>query len=123
LGIKPGMIICVINKPHDYNNLIGEMASEINIQNKEIVNSDFVHFFTNRLAELEDKLPVLKQQIKKNGSIWVSWFKKSSGKPSELSDQVVRETALALGLVDVKVCSVSDDWSGLKLVFRLKDRG
>ncbi|HMC85175.1 MAG TPA: DUF3052 family protein, partial [Chitinophagaceae bacterium] len=76
-----------------------------------------------RLAELEDKLPVLKQQIKKNGSIWVSWFKKSSGKLSELSDQVVRETALALGLVDVKVCSVSDDWSGLKLVFRLKDRG
>jgi hypothetical protein len=117
------MIICVVNKPHDYNKLIGEMASEINIQNKEIANSDCIHFFTNRLAELEDKLPVLKEQIKKNGSIWISWFKKSSGKPSELSDQIVRDAALALGLVDVKVCSVSDDWSGLKLVFRLTDRG
>ena len=116
------MIICVVNKPLDYSKLIGEMASEINIQNIETENSDFVHFFTNRLAELEEKLPVFKEQIKKNGSIWISWFKKSSGKPSELSDQIVRDTALALGLVDVKVCSVSDEWSGLKLVFRLKDR-
>ena len=74
------------------------------------------------MAELEEKLPKLKEQVKRNGSIRVCWFKKSSGKPSELSNHVVRDAALALGLVDVKVCSVSDDWSGLKLVYRLKDR-
>lgn len=55
--------------------------------------------------------------------IWVSWYKKSAGLPSELSDQIVRDTALALGLVDVKICSIDDQWSGLKLVYRLKDRG
>lgn len=58
----------------------------------------------------------------KEGMIWVSWYKKSSEKSSELSDTVIRDCALAIGLVDVKVCAIDEDWSGLKLVFRLKDR-
>jgi hypothetical protein len=54
--------------------------------------------------------------------IWISWYKTSSGKKTELSENIIRDTALAVGLVDVKVCAIDEDWSGLKLVFRLKDR-
>ncbi len=102
--------------------LIGEITSEISFEEEGKEHLDFIHFFANSFFELEEKLPILKNQIKKDGCIWISWFKKSSGKQSELNDQVVRCTALAVGLVDVKVCSVSDLWSGLKLVYRLKDR-
>ena len=115
------MKVCLVNRPRDYFKLIGELADEISVQNSSR-DFDFIHFFTNKLSELEENLPVMKHQIKKDGCIWVSWYKKASGKSSELSDQIVRDTALAIGLVDVKVCSISDDWSGLKLVFRIKDR-
>ena len=61
--------------------------------------------------------------IKKDGMIWVSWYKKSAKKPTDLTEDTIRNTALATGLVDVKVCAVDDEWSGLKLVYRVKDRG
>lgn len=84
---------------------------------------DFIHVFTNEVAELESILPAAKSSLKLTGTIWASWFKKSSGLPSELNDNIVRDTALGLGLVDVKVCAIDEQWSGLKLVYRLKDRG
>ena len=74
------------------------------------------------LKEFEKMLPVLKSEIEKNGSIWISWYKKSTKKPTELNEDIIRGTALVIGLVDVKVCAVDNDWSGLKLVYRLKDR-
>jgi hypothetical protein len=67
-------------------------------------------------------LPRLKTQIKKKGMIWVSWYKKSSGKITELNEHLVRQAALSLGLVDIKVCAVDLDWTGLKLVIPVKDR-
>ena len=82
---------------------------------------DLIHFFTNSLKELEQKLPQLMKEIKKDGTIWVSWYKKSAKKPTELTETEIRDTALAIGLVDVKVCAVDEEWSGLKLVYRLKD--
>jgi hypothetical protein len=63
-----------------------------------------------------------KNKIKQNGSIWVSWPKKSSGIPSEVTEDTIREVALPIGLVDVKVCAVDDTWSGLKLVIRKENR-
>ena len=72
--------------------------------------------------ELEGVLPELKKEIKKNGMIWISWYKVSSGKTSGISENRIRDIALACGLVDVKVCAIDEDWSGLKLVIRLKDR-
>jgi hypothetical protein len=83
---------------------------------------DFIHLFTNSLNELEAALPHIKEQIKKSGTIWVSWYKKSAKKETELTENVIRDLALANGLVDVKVCAIDDDWSGLKLVYRLSDR-
>ncbi len=121
LGMKEGFMVKIINEPLNYKELIGEM-SELLIYKIRGGELDLIHFFTNSVRELEKVLPVIKQEIKKDGTIWVSWYKKSCGKPTEVAENMVRDTALAIGLVDVKICAVDEDWSGLKLVFRLKDR-
>lgn len=122
LGIKEGYTVKLINAPGNYNELIGDIAVHIVIKNTARKDIDLVHLFTNSAKELETSLPKLKEQIKKDGTIWVSWYKKSAKKPTELTEDMIRDTALATGLVDVKVCAIDEEWSGLKLVFRLKDR-
>ena len=122
LGIKEGFIIKLVNAPANYKELIGEIAGKIIVKNNATEDLDLIHMFTNSATELEEVLPQLKKLIKKDGTIWVSWYKKSSGKATDITEENIRETALAIGLVDVKVCAVDDEWSGLKLVYRLKDR-
>ena len=121
LGIKEGFSLKIINEPKHYRSLLGDVVNTLNFVDQSS-QLDLVHLFTNSREELEGVLPELKQQIKKDGIIWVSWYKKSAGKATEITENMIRYTALAAGLVDVKVCAVDDDWSGLKLVFRLKDR-
>lgn len=121
LGLKEGFTVKLINPPPNYTALIETISKDIIIsKKKEQVN--FIHFFSNSVKELENKLPKLKNEIAKDGMIWVSWYKKSTKKATELNENIVRDTALAIGLVDVKVCAFDEEWSGLKLVYRLKDR-
>ena len=122
LGLKAGLVIATRKAPENYAQLISQIHEQLIFKSSQSGNLDFIHFFTNTITELEETLPELKSQIKKNGMIWVSWYKKSSNKKTELTEDIIRDTALATGLVDVKVCSVNEEWSGLKLVFRLKDR-
>ncbi len=122
LCLKEGFIVKLINPPVDYFDLIGDISDKLVVRNRATSNLNFIHLFTNSKAELEAKLPELKHQIEKNGIIWISWYKKSSGFATELNDNVIRDIVLATGLVDVKVCAVDESWSGLKAVFRLKDR-
>ena len=122
LGMKEEFTVKLINAPHNYRELIGEISDRLVFRDKAGSGFDLIHFFTNSAGELEKVLPVIKQEIKKDGAIWVSWYKKSCGKPTGVTESMVRDTALAIGLVDVKVCAVDEDWSGLKLVWRLKDR-
>jgi hypothetical protein len=122
LGIKEGFTVKLIKAPSNYQTLIGNLFKSVTITNKKTEQVDFIHFFTNSIKELESKLPQLKNEIVKDGTIWVSWYKKSSKKSTELNDNIIRDTALATGLVDVKVCAIDDEWSGLKLVYRLKNR-
>ncbi|MDB5229851.1 MAG: hypothetical protein JWN76_656 [Chitinophagaceae bacterium] len=121
LGLKPKMNVLFINAPEAYKEYISEIYNDVQIskQKKEL---DFVHLFTNKISEFERQLKQLKDAIKKDGTIWVSWYKKAAKKPTELTEDIIRDTALAIGLVDVKVCAVDEEWSGLKLVYRLKDR-
>ena len=98
-----------------------QFKKDVNLSTSE-APFDFIQLFSNELQELKSELPYLKKQLKKDGTLWVSWYKKASGKKTELTNNIVRNVALETGLVDVKVCSVDGDWSGLKLVFRLKDR-
>jgi len=122
LGLKEGINALVINGPEKYNELIGPIIDAISWKKKTAKDLDFVHLFTNSQKELEKTLSPLMKQIKKDGMIWVSWYKKSAGKPTELTENMIRDHALSIGLVDVKVCAVDEEWSGLKLVYRLKDR-
>ena len=122
LGLKEGQAIRLIHPPEDYAILIGDAIVGLTINDEAGAGLDFIHLFTNSLKELEDVLPRIKEQIKKSGAIWISWYKKSAKQETELTENMIRDAALANGLVDVKVCAINDSWSGLKLVFRLKDR-
>jgi hypothetical protein len=122
LGLKEGFVVKLVHAPAHYPALIGEMYEKLSVKNKVTKDIDFIHLFTNSMTEIENQLPILKEQIKKDGTIWVSWYKKSAGKPTELTENLIRDIGLAVGLVDVKVCAVDEEWSGLKFVYRLKDR-
>lgn len=122
LGMKEGIRVLALNAPEHYRALLEDMANKLTYCKPSATEIDVVHLFTNSAKELNKTLPKLKEQIKKDGTIWVSWYKKSAGKPTELTENMIRDTALATGLVDVKVCAVDEEWSGLKLVYRLKDR-
>lgn len=83
---------------------------------------DLIHFFTEEEKQLTSKIPQLKKHLSPAGSLWISWPKKTSGIKTTLDENKIRSIGLKNGLVDVKVCAVNDTWSGLKFVFRLKDR-
>ena len=116
LGLKTGMNAISLFAPKEYNSWLGEDASLLSKNSPHPWN--FVHLFTNEISVLEEQLEKLKSEITPDGMIWVSWYKKIAHKPTELTEDIIRDTCLPLGLVDIKVCSVSEDWSGLKLVIR-----
>ncbi|MFN7117316.1 MAG: DUF3052 domain-containing protein [Saprospiraceae bacterium] len=122
LGIKTNFKLYFINEPTYYIDLLGALPPEVNIVQDISEPVDFIHLFVETVAELEAQLPTLKVGIVKNGMIWVSWYKKSAKIPTDVNEDIIRETALALGLVDVKVCAVDEQWSGLKLVWRKENR-
>ena len=122
LGIKPGFKIRLINPPAHYFDLIDPLPADTEFFEEPASGIDFVHYFTQHACELGKMLPALKTEIVSNGMIWVSWPKKASKVPTDVTEDVIRELALSIGLVDVKVCAVDAVWSGLKLVIRVKDR-
>ena len=122
LGIKARMIIRVFNAPGDYAALVDPLPDGVVISSRAAKELDLVHIFTKSRSELLELLMTYQTKIKQNGVIWVSWPKKASGIHSEVTEDTVREVALPLGLVDIKVCAVDDVWSGLKLVIRKENR-
>ncbi len=122
LGIKAGFKMCVIDPPEDYWDLLGDLPANVSVRELKEGAFDFVHVFARDKAGFEGRLKTFRERIVPSGMIWVSWPKKSSKVATDLSENVVRDLALANGLVDIKVCAVDETWSGLKLVIRLKDR-
>jgi hypothetical protein len=122
LGIKPEMKILVIHAPEDYFGLLEMNISDQYASKNEV--PDLVHLFAKHLAVFKKEMDAVLKLCKKNPSIiiWVSWFKKSSGINTDLSENLIREFALQNNLVDVKVCAVSEAWSGLKLVVPVAKR-
>jgi hypothetical protein len=116
LGLRPGFCIFVDGAPSAYGALIGPLPADVTIKAAPKPSLDMVHLFATRATGLAAKLQRYRKVIAPDGMIWVSWPKKSSGVASDLSDIVVRDTALPLGLVDTKVCAIDDTWSGLKFV-------
>jgi len=122
LGIKEGFSILAVNPPADYESLTSPLPAGAGVSEDASPDRDIIHFFTNTRDELFRGLAEYKNLIKPNGSIWVSWHKKAAKLPTEITEDTVREAALPLGLVDVKVCAVDEKWSGLKLVIRRENR-
>ena len=146
LGIKEGHRVLLILAPSEYGKTLGPLPGVFSFQAATVAQAkakslaksapfDFIHCFCKEEAELEALFPVMKNLVAKDGMVWVSWLKKTKGpaakgaktapeKPAAnpLGENRVRELGLAAGLVDVKVCAVDESWSGLKFMFRLKDR-
>jgi len=116
LGLKPGFCIFVDGAPADYRRLVGEWPDGAKLVEAARAPLDVVHLFATEAKGLAARLRKYRALIAPDGMIWVSWPKKTSGIATDLSDIVVRDTALPLGLVDIKVCAVDDLWSGLKFV-------
>lgn len=115
LGYRPGQRAHLDGAPAHYLDLLGGWPAGVQRSEKPW---DFVHIFTDSAAVLEDRLRIYRADISAGGMVWVSWPKKASKVPTDVTEDVIREVALPMGFVDVKVCAVDAVWSGLKLVIR-----
>jgi len=122
IGIKPEMKVLLINKPDDYYKLLEVDITDQSCKKNEI--PDLIHLFVKSVKEFESEMKALKSVYKKNSTviIWVSWYKKAAKIATDITEDIIRNYALKNDLVDVKVCAVSDIWSGLKLVVPLAKR-
>jgi hypothetical protein len=122
LGLIEGSRIVTVQAPDDYARMLSPMPTNVVFEGKITSLTDIVHVFSDKKAELKAVLEALRNTIKPSAAVWVSWPKRTSKVPTDITDNVIREVALPLGFVDIKVCAVSDIWSGLKLVIRKEHR-
>lgn len=118
LGIAPGATHCVLDAPGDYAALVAPLPEGARIVTRMADGAGFVHAFFTKRAKLEATLARCRTKLAPTGTLWVSWPKKAAKVPTDITEDVIREVALPLGFVDVKVCAVDEVWSGLRLVFR-----
>ena len=122
LGIKPRSRVWAKGAPKHYKKLLGPLPAGVTISRRAGKQLDLIHYFASSRSRLRLDLKVLRARIKRDGAIWVSWPKNASGVATDLTEDGIRELALPLGLVDIKVCAVDETWSGLKLVIRKQNR-
>lgn len=118
LGIKAASVVMVDGAPADYEELLAPLPAGVTFRNRAGRNVDIAHVFVTQKAQLAERLKVLRSKLKPDAVVWISWPKKASKVATTITEDVIRELALPLGFVDIKVCAVSDVWSGLKLVVR-----
>ncbi len=122
LGIKPGHRLYVKNPPDNYLDLISPLPEKVAVKNQLTTTVDVVHLFAITQASLKEDLSRARRHMAPDGMIWVSWPKKASKVPTDVTEDVIRQLAFPLQLVDIKVCAIDDVWSGLKLVIRTSAR-
>ncbi len=122
LGIDVGSRIYLSDAPKNYLTLVAPLPEGIRVVRKIDGETDIVHIFSTERAHLAAALRATLKRIKPDGTIWVSWPKKSSKVSTDITENTIREVALPIGLVDIKVCAVDEVWSGLKLVVRRENR-
>ena len=118
LGIGTGCRVWLAQAPANYKTLVAPLPEGVMFVSKPSKTIDVAHLFTSKRRELEKVLRSLRNTLKPDAAIWVSWPKKASNVPTDITEDVIREVALPMGFVDVKVCAVDETWSGLKLVVR-----
>ena len=117
LGIKPAAKLFAVAAPGDYDELLAPLPDDVR-RVRKIDDADIAHFFVCARARLEQQLRAAVPKMKQDAAIWITWPKKSAKVATDITEDTVREVALTLGLVDIKVCAVDETWSGLKLVIR-----
>ena len=122
LGIKPGMEVAALGAPENYRALLGPFPQGVTFTRAPKRGALFIHLFVKSRAELGEQLAMYRKTMAQEGSLWVSWPKRTSKVSTDLTEGAVRDLALPMGLVDVKVCAVDEVWSGLKLVIRVTNR-
>ncbi|HEX6044471.1 MAG TPA: hypothetical protein VFZ22_08285 [Pyrinomonadaceae bacterium] len=122
LGIKEGSRIALVNSPKDFQRELGELPDNVEFVKRLTKPLDIVLLFVLTERALVRDFAKLAEKLATNGMIWVAWPKKSSGVATDLTFDRVQRLGLDSGLVDIKICAIDEVWSGLKFVFRLKDR-
>ena len=133
LGLKPGLRLGIVNRPDGWDladppadladtDAGADTDTEAGVGSADVLIAFLIAFFTDA-AGMAAELPALAQRIYPDGAIWAAWPRRAGGHHSDITDNVVREIALPLGLVDVKVAAIDEDWSGLRLVWRVENRG
>jgi hypothetical protein len=122
LGIKPGHRVLALNAPDGFGATLGELPGGVAVRATARGKADVIVSFHDRRAELAKRMPKLRELMEPAAGLWIAWPKRASKLPTDLTEDVVRELALANTLVDNKVCAIDETWSGLRLVIRLRDR-
>jgi hypothetical protein len=122
LGIKADARLALLGAPSGFGTTLGELPTGVSIRRRARGPLDVIVAFFVRRGDLERRLPALRGALDPAGGLWVAWPKRASGVATDLTENDVRELGLAAGLVDNKVCAVDEVWSGLRLVYRLRDR-
>lgn len=118
LGVKPVSTWAVLDEPPGFREWLAPLPDGVHLRKSIGRSPDAVVLFSKRRASLERRVEEAASAVFPDGFIWVGWPKKSSRVPTDITEDVVREIALPLGLVDTKVCAISDVWSGLRIVWR-----
>jgi hypothetical protein len=122
LGIKEGTSVFILQPPANYFDWISPLPPAVKVKAKLVGEIDFIHLFIKEEKIFVKEFIRCKKNLKKDGMMWISWPKKASKVPTDLDENIIRDFGLKNGLVDVKVCAVDDVWSGLKFMYRVKDR-
>ncbi len=122
LDIREGARVFVWDGPDDYADLVSPLPSGVRFAKGLDSEADLVHVFVTARSRMERALKTLRQTLRPEATVWVSWPKKASKVRTDVTEDVIREVALPMGWVDIKVCAVSEVWSGLKLVVRRSER-
>lgn len=122
LGLKPGQRAIFLHAPAGYERTLGQLPDGLRPSARLAGVAEFIQLFATSQSALRTDFEKAREHLASDGALWVSWPKRASGAATDLDENIVRAMGLKIGLVDVKVCAVDDKWSGLKFVYRLKDR-
>lgn len=122
LGIKPGFVVATINRPDEFRSLLDPIPEDVSFKDSLRGSSDVVVAFFTERSKLKSRLPALAKSIYPDSGLWLAWPKKTSGVETDITGNDIRELGLAAGVVDVKVCAISEVWSGHKFVHRVENR-
>jgi hypothetical protein len=120
LGIRKGSVVILVDAPVEFEQTMSELPEDVSFRRRARGSSDLTIWFTRSRKDLEGRIEKMSQLVGKDG-LWIAWEKKASGVSSDLSQKVVRETGLGAGLVDYKVCSIDQTWSGLRFTWKKQD--